>query len=79
MRSGETSGRELGDSLTEASSHNNEQSREQGYQSARALRSAIRAGPAAILEYAAVWQVWLTLRLMAAAKFPVRDRRDRAE
>ena len=39
MRSGETSRRELGDSLTEASSHNNEQSREQSYQSARALKS----------------------------------------
>ncbi len=32
-----------------------------------------------ISEYAAVWQVCLTLRLMTAAKSPVRDRRDRAE
>jgi hypothetical protein len=33
----------------------------------------------AISEYAAVWQVCLTLRLMTAAESPVRDRRDRAE
>src|SRR5207237_470310 len=31
-----------------------------------------------ISEYAAVWQVCLTLRLMTAAESPVRDRRDRA-
>jgi hypothetical protein len=44
-----------------------------------ALKSEVRRGPAAILEYAAVWQVCLTLRLMTAAKSPVRDRRDRTE
>src|SRR5438552_3943030 len=32
-----------------------------------------------ISEYAAVWQVCLTLWLMTAAESPVRDRRDRAE
>jgi hypothetical protein len=45
------------------------------------VRSSQKSEPDwhSISEYAAVWQVCLTLRLMTAAESPVRDWRDRAE
>jgi hypothetical protein len=63
----------------QASSHDNDQSREQSDQSARALSQKSEPDWHSISEYAAVWQVRLTLRLMTDAESPVRDRRDRAE